>query len=736
LHITTTCLAYLSFSAFRSGSCSTDEEYGERLRQNKFLDYAAKHWGEHARVVEAEVSDLACTFLLDNGLLSCAAQVQLVPNYKYQGYSQSFPVGTKLHCIARFGLSQITQDLLSKIEDEISIAVNTTDSRGRAPLSLAAENGHDEMAKLLLDKGAEINAQGGEYGNALQAASYGGNEQVVKLLLDKGAEINTQGGEYGNALFTALVESQEGIARLLLEGGADRMATDARLKGAMHHAINNGHCKVSLVEMLLNFGVPVDTVDTDNMTPLHYSIKHSHKEVAERLLDRGVHIDSGVRRKVWSFAAGRVGITCKEVATESTLEASYSSAGLTTLHFACLTGNSTMTRFLLEHGANPNALSEYGEAPLHLALRTTLHGTKYEDDWTDTNYRAEVLWDFTDFEDEDDMDATVAAISQHRITVLDALLSDSRTNVGVEDYKKETPLHCIQYKRPDIAATMIQKLISRGADPFVSNWKQQTALHLACGAGELASVSLLLSLGADVSQTDAEGLNALHYAARSGKYKVIVEILENERAKAVSLVGFKDLHGKNALHHLLSTTGGQQAETVKLLIRQGVNGSELEESGASPMASYLLSFRLSIDTEICRLLLEVKGNESFIDSNGQTLGHLCAGASGLDVKVLNILKDFGVDMRKKDQYGRTMLHCAAMYGHLTEESLDFLLNVIGIELVAEDSTGRTALQYAIESAAKTRNRQIWDAGRWQRTKAILLQHSSASIERATSIIPR
>jgi hypothetical protein len=37
---------------------------------------------------------------------------------------------------------------------------------------------------LLLDKGAAVNAQGGRYGNALQAASYRGHEHIVKLLLD------------------------------------------------------------------------------------------------------------------------------------------------------------------------------------------------------------------------------------------------------------------------------------------------------------------------------------------------------------------------------------------------------------------------------------------------------------------------------------------------------------------------------------------------------------------------
>ena len=54
---------------------------------------------------------------------------------------------------------------------------------------------------MLLNNGAEVNAQGGRFGNALQAASYQGHEATVRLLLlDKGAEVNAQGGKYGNAL--------------------------------------------------------------------------------------------------------------------------------------------------------------------------------------------------------------------------------------------------------------------------------------------------------------------------------------------------------------------------------------------------------------------------------------------------------------------------------------------------------------------------------------------------------
>ena len=62
----------------------------------------------------------------------------------------------------------------------------------------------------------KINAQGGEYGNALQAASYGGHEKVVTMLLDKGADINAQGGYHGHALQAASYKGHEKVVRLLL----------------------------------------------------------------------------------------------------------------------------------------------------------------------------------------------------------------------------------------------------------------------------------------------------------------------------------------------------------------------------------------------------------------------------------------------------------------------------------------------------------------------------------------
>jgi ankyrin repeat protein len=81
--------------------------------------------------------------------------------------------------------------------------IDESDEDGRTALIWASEYGHEKVMQILVDVGADINAQGGVYGNALCAASVGGHEKVVQMLVDVGADVNAQGGVYGNALQAA-----------------------------------------------------------------------------------------------------------------------------------------------------------------------------------------------------------------------------------------------------------------------------------------------------------------------------------------------------------------------------------------------------------------------------------------------------------------------------------------------------------------------------------------------------
>lgn len=69
-------------------------------------------------------------------------------------------------------------------------------------------------------RGADVNAQGGFYGNALQAASAGGHLDVVQTLLEAGADVNAQGGEYSTTLCAATEKGYQKIVQMLLSNGA------------------------------------------------------------------------------------------------------------------------------------------------------------------------------------------------------------------------------------------------------------------------------------------------------------------------------------------------------------------------------------------------------------------------------------------------------------------------------------------------------------------------------------
>ncbi|KAF2142278.1 uncharacterized protein K452DRAFT_250214 [Aplosporella prunicola CBS 121167] len=113
---------------------------------------------------------------------------------------------------------------------------NEKDQELLPALYYASLEGLVDSVKMLLDKGADVNAQGGTYGNALQAASSLGHEKIVQMLLDKGADVNAQGGRYGNTLQAASFGGHEKIVQMLLEKDADVNAQGGEYDNALYAA--------------------------------------------------------------------------------------------------------------------------------------------------------------------------------------------------------------------------------------------------------------------------------------------------------------------------------------------------------------------------------------------------------------------------------------------------------------------------------------------------------------------
>lgn len=157
------------------------------------------------------------------------------------GYSQGVPrqmIG--LHLAAYFGVTGVITALLNNRHH-----VNIKDGWDRTPLSLAAENGHEAMVKLLLEKGSELVSKENLYGQMpLLLAAQGGHEAVVKLLLKNGAELDPKDGWGRTSLSLAAEKGHRAVVELLLEKGANLESKDASGKTPLHWAVRNGHEEV------------------------------------------------------------------------------------------------------------------------------------------------------------------------------------------------------------------------------------------------------------------------------------------------------------------------------------------------------------------------------------------------------------------------------------------------------------------------------------------------------------
>ncbi|KAF2623587.1 ankyrin [Macroventuria anomochaeta] len=151
-------------------------------------------------------------------------------------------------------------------------------------LQAALSRGHEQVVKMLLDNKADANAQAGYYGNGLQAASAAGHEQVVKILLDNKANVNAQGGYYGNALQAASARGHRQVAKVLLDNKADVNAQGGRYGSAMHAAAYGGHKEA--LELLISSGSISQLQDYYGRTLLWWAAAGGNIATVEALINQ------------------------------------------------------------------------------------------------------------------------------------------------------------------------------------------------------------------------------------------------------------------------------------------------------------------------------------------------------------------------------------------------------------------------------------------------------------------
>ncbi|MBI4348700.1 MAG: ankyrin repeat domain-containing protein [Elusimicrobia bacterium] len=137
------------------------------------------------------------------------------------------------------------------------------------PLHFAAGADAYEIARLLIERGADPLAANGKGGTPLHSAAFYGNKPLAELLLLKEAPIDARNA-FGRApLHEAVSQGQYHLALFLLQKGADVDARDENRVTPLHLAVLNE--SINLARLLLDRKADPNARDSDGKTPLAWA---------------------------------------------------------------------------------------------------------------------------------------------------------------------------------------------------------------------------------------------------------------------------------------------------------------------------------------------------------------------------------------------------------------------------------------------------------------------------------
>ncbi|XP_053348675.1 serine/threonine-protein phosphatase 6 regulatory ankyrin repeat subunit A-like isoform X1 [Clarias gariepinus] len=477
---------------------------------------------------------------------------------------------TPIHYCARIGNVAVLQEMLNNVPSNcLQTAINKQDKTGRSPLLLAAELGHMEVVRLLLERNARVDVFDEEGKSALHLAAQQGHEDIADILLSYKAFVNAKTKLGLTPLHLSAQTGSSHLVQLLIK--AHKAPIDALTlskQTPLHLAAISGN--LDICENLFS----IDTItakDIHGQTPLHLAAENDHSDIVKLFLQKMPDLATLPNMEgatCINIAAAKGSLTVirelLKLSQEDPTTLNNKANGSCPLHLAAAGGHTEVVKALLEAGASAEEEDLEGMTAVHLAARhghidileilktkVSLKITSFKTGLTALHVAAyfgqvevvrEILTDVpaTICSEPPGRDARrkeqppeeseytplhIAAQSGHEDVV--RLLLNSPGVLPDAKTKPEcfTPLHlAAQNGHTAVVGLLLSK--SSALLPLRDR-RGRTCLHLACASGHVATARDLLCHGAVINDTDKEGWTALHFAAKSGWLELVQFLVES-----------------------------------------------------------------------------------------------------------------------------------------------------------------------------------------------------------------
>jgi ankyrin repeat protein/L-ascorbate metabolism protein UlaG (beta-lactamase superfamily) len=377
----------------------------------------------------------------------------------------------EIHDAVAAGDSERVAALL-RAHPELVRAPNENQTRD-LPLHTAAVGGQLEIARRLLEAGADVDGFDADESTPLHVAALNRHPELVDLLISRGADVNRRDRNGAYALSFAISGRDSVVVRHVLDAGADLNFVSSTGTQLMHMAVSRGLWDI--VDRLLARGDDINVVDRQGQTPMHWLGYSRNPQWVQRAITLGARaaVTDTSGQTPLHHAAERGSLEIARILVENgAVVETADHYGWTPLTAALVGGNVDLVRLLLEHGADPNRTVWQGTPLMFLCMR---HGNLAvmqamldggaRVDGREPNFNATLLHQAAEFGYAD-----FATLLLDRGCDLDARESLGRTALDI----------AMQYGHPRVA----QLLTERGAKPAAGSATCQGDPGAAPPAGE------------------------------------------------------------------------------------------------------------------------------------------------------------------------------------------------------------------------------------------------------------